>query len=83
MDFGVLRQDVAAQFDVSPAALVRLAGECGLELSLSQYLADGGSEREPNWSLEADKTKPSAAWSCGSTQREASIRASNSRAKRK
>ena len=41
LDFGILRRDVAAQFDCFPVELVRLAGTFGMALELSQYLSSG------------------------------------------
>ena len=37
LDFGIDWRDVVAQFDTLPAALVRLAGDLGLDLTLSHY----------------------------------------------
>jgi hypothetical protein len=37
LDFGVARRDAAVQRDLLPKALVRLAGELGMSIGLSQY----------------------------------------------
>lgn len=39
LDFGIWRRDVAAQYDYFPPELIRLAGELGLGIELSQYTA--------------------------------------------
>jgi hypothetical protein len=37
LDFGIARRDVAAQSDTFSVELIRLAGECRIALSLTQY----------------------------------------------
>lgn len=37
LDFGIKWRDVASQVDTLPSTLVRLAGELGLDISLSHY----------------------------------------------
>ncbi len=41
LDFGIERRDVYVQCDYLPADLIRLAGELGLGIELSQYPIDG------------------------------------------
>ena len=42
LDFGIAWRDVVAQSDQFPAALVRLAGACGIALELSHYPVSDG-----------------------------------------
>ena len=42
LDFAIAWRDVVAQSDQFPAALVRLAGACGIALELSHYPVTGG-----------------------------------------
>lgn len=37
LDFGIARRDVAAQSDTFSVELIRLAGECRIAISLTQY----------------------------------------------
>ncbi len=46
LDFGIARRDVAAQFDSFPSKLLRLAGNLGLDLDLSQYPVGESLESE-------------------------------------
>ena len=45
LDFGIERRDVLVQCDCLPPELVRLAGELGLGIELSQYPASGNTEK--------------------------------------
>lgn len=45
LDFGIWRRDVAVQCDHFPAALLKAAGELGLDIELSQYPKE--DEEEP------------------------------------
>ncbi|MBI3880751.1 MAG: hypothetical protein HY301_11925 [Verrucomicrobia bacterium] len=37
LDFGIERRDVIFQFDILPSALLRAAGELGIDIEISQY----------------------------------------------
>lgn len=49
LDFGIARRDVVVQSDSFPTALVRVAGELGLSIGLTQYPveAGGGEDAKP------------------------------------
>jgi hypothetical protein len=46
LDFGIARRDGAAQFESFPSELLRLAGNLGLDLDLSQYPVSESKESE-------------------------------------
>ena len=46
LDFGIERRDVAAQFDHLPAELLRLAGELGIDIEISQYSIEHKNESQ-------------------------------------
>jgi hypothetical protein len=46
LDFGIHRRDVPVQCDNFPSDLIKLAGNLGLGLELSQYPSDEGDEEE-------------------------------------
>jgi hypothetical protein len=46
LDFAISKRDVAAQFDLFPVELVRLAGSLNLQLELSQYASSNVEEDE-------------------------------------
>lgn len=50
IDFGIARRDVLVQSDYFPPSLVRLAGELGLGIELSQYPV--GEDEDPNHPAE-------------------------------
>jgi len=54
LDFGVARREVEVQCDYLPPELVRLAGELGLGIELSQYPALLSSERRSENGASAD-----------------------------
>jgi hypothetical protein len=50
LDFGIARRDVPVQCDILPPELIRLAGELGLGIELSQYPTGSQTCGEPSGS---------------------------------